>query len=80
MANGFFKTEKTAVELIKTKEQLIRQKTKFEVDKRAFENKVVQLKIIETSNLILNYSIQHPFVRVHIVNLEKGCYIQKIDP
>jgi hypothetical protein len=42
------------------------------------DGKVVRLTILETSNLVLDPNVLHPFVKVHIVDLEKGTYISKI--
>lgn len=35
------------------------------------------LKILETSNLELNPSVVHPFVRIHVVDLYTGKYLEK---
>lgn len=37
----------------------------------------VKLKIHETGSLVLDHHMVHPFVRVHIVNLETCKYLQK---
>ena len=35
------------------------------------------LKILETSNLELNPSVVHPFVKIHMVDLYTGKYLEK---
>ena len=37
------------------------------------------MDIVETSNLELDNNLIHPFVRVHIVNMQNGCYLKKKD-
>ena len=35
------------------------------------------MKIIGTSVLELDTNVMHPFVKVHIINMITGCYVQK---
>jgi len=37
------------------------------------------LKILETGSLVLDHHMNHPFVRVHIINLETCKYLAKED-
>ena len=39
----------------------------------------MKMDIVETSNLELDNNLIHPFVRVHIVNMQNGCYLKKKD-
>ncbi len=43
--------------------------------KKAYDNKIVQLKISEVSNLELDPNIVHPFVKVHFVYKNYGSYL-----
>ncbi|KAL4450258.1 hypothetical protein ABPG74_008964 [Tetrahymena malaccensis] len=46
-------------------------------DKPSLPNKILQLKINEISNQELDPNLSHPFVRVHIVDMKNGIYVQK---
>lgn len=48
-----------------------------ENDSAQFRNKVVSLKIGETSNLELDPLLVHPFVKVHVIDKDRGFYIRK---
>ena len=43
----------------------------------ALNHKIVTMLIQETSNLELDMHIIHPFVRMHVVDLNHGVYIPK---
>ena len=43
----------------------------------ALDHKIVTMLIQETSNLELDMHIIHPFVRIHVVDLNNGVYINK---
>lgn len=44
-----------------------------------YKQKVLKLKVIETSNLKADNHVIHPFVRMHLVHLKSGTYLQKSD-
>ena len=48
-------------------------------DDEGFERKKIEIKILKSGSLILNQYILHPFVRVHIVDLETYKYLAKTD-
>ena len=39
----------------------------------------VKLKILETGSLVLDHNMVHPFVRIHVVNLDTCKYLAKED-
>jgi hypothetical protein len=41
--------------------------------------KIIKLKICETSRLKLDPNVMHPFVKVHVVNKNTGCYVQNLE-
>ena len=45
--------------------------------RKRFENRIVKIKVIETSRLELNPNVMHPFVRIHILDKDKGCYLKR---
>ena len=40
----------------------------------------LKIKVNETGSLLLNEQMSHPFVRVHIVDVETGMYLKKTMP
>ena len=44
--------------------------------KKIIVDKIIKLKIIETSRLLLDPNVMHPFVKVHFINKNTGCYLQ----
>jgi jouberin len=40
-------------------------------------NKIVSLEVVKTSNLELDSNILHPWVKVHVVNIKTGKYVNK---
>ena len=44
-----------------------------------FTRKAVKVRVLHTSNLKANTNVVHPFVRMHLVSLKTGVYLQKAD-
>ena len=44
-----------------------------------FSRKAVKIRVLHTSNLKANTNVVHPFVRMHLVSLKTGVYLQKTD-
>lgn len=44
-----------------------------------FSDKTLRLQIIETSNLKADNYVVHPFVKIHMVHMKNGSYLQKGD-
>ena len=40
------------------------------------KDRIVKLKVIESSRLQLDPNVMHPFVKVHIVDKNTGCYLK----
>ena len=40
------------------------------------KDRILKLKIIESSRLQLDPNVMHPFVKIHIVDKNTGCYLK----
>lgn len=50
-----------------------------EKEKSELTDKILTLKVLQTSAMELDTNVMHPFVRIHLVNMVTGTYIQKSD-
>ncbi|CAD8209474.1 unnamed protein product [Paramecium octaurelia] len=59
-------------------EQIINPFSLSEKDKAQITpDRTVVVKIIGTSQLQMDTNIQHPFIRMHVINIKNGCYLYK---
>lgn len=68
---------KSPVDIIKTLPPLFKFEEQFKDEK--YHKMAVKLKICETGSLVLDHFMIHPFVRVHILDMDTYKYLAKSD-
>jgi jouberin len=67
----------TPVQIMKNLPPLFKFEEQFKNEK--YSKSALKLKILETGSLVLDHHMIHPFVRVHIVDMETYKYLAKSD-
>jgi len=65
-------SKKSYVDYIQATSHIV---NKAEIDK--FRGQILKLSVLETSQLELDPNVMHPFVKIHIIDMDTGEYIRK---
>jgi hypothetical protein len=75
------KEQKHFLESQKLQKPLLTFKEEFkEPDEAHIHEYGTKLKVKETGSLLLDPNVTHPFVRVHVIDMNTGMYLAKSDP